>query len=94
MTVPMQTLHRAGAQARHRVRIRQSFVARTLPFWLLLPTLLVVLTVQFYPAFYTFFLSTQDFHAGRRGNPEPGGLWARRGHRGNGERLSRVKQFH
>ncbi len=62
----MQTLHRAGVQARHRVRIRQSFVARTLPFWLLLPTLLVVLTVQFYPAFYTFFLSTQDFQAGKQ----------------------------
>lgn len=66
MAVPMQTLHRAGVQARHRVRIRQSFVARTLPFWLLLPTLLVVLTVQFYPAFYTFFLSTQDFQAGKQ----------------------------
>jgi multiple sugar transport system permease protein len=47
-----------------RTRIRQSFFSRTLPFWLLLPTLLILAVVQFYPAFYSLFLSTQEFQAG------------------------------
>ena len=45
-------------------RIRQSFFSRTLPFWLLLPSLLVLAVVQFYPGFYSIFLSTQDFQGG------------------------------
>ena len=32
-----------------------------LPFWLLLPTIIILLIVQFYPAFYTAWLSFQDF---------------------------------
>ena len=46
------------------MRIRQGFFSRTLPFWLLLPTLIVLAAVQFYPAFYSIFLSTQEFQAG------------------------------
>ena len=48
----------------HSRRIRQTFLSRTLPFWLLLPSLLVLAVVQFYPGFYSIFLSTQDFQAG------------------------------
>lgn len=33
---------------------------KSLPFWLLLPTIIVLLIVQFYPAFYTGWLSFQD----------------------------------
>jgi ABC-type sugar transport system permease subunit len=32
----------------------------SLPFWLILPTAIVLLIVQFYPAFYTGWLSLQD----------------------------------
>jgi ABC-type sugar transport system permease subunit len=32
----------------------------SLPFWLILPTVIVLLIVQFYPAFYTGWLSLQD----------------------------------
>jgi ABC-type sugar transport system permease subunit len=39
-------------------------MSRTLPFWLLLPSLLVLAVIQFYPGFYSVFLSTQDFQAG------------------------------
>ncbi len=38
-----------------RARLRQS-----LPFWLILPTLLVLLAIQVYPAFYTLWLSLHD----------------------------------
>ena len=48
----------------HSRRIRQSFLSRTLPFWLLLPSLLVLAVIQFYPGLYSIFLSTQDFQAG------------------------------
>jgi ABC-type sugar transport system permease subunit len=47
-----------------RRRIRQGIFARYLPFWLLLPSLVVLAAVQFYPAVYSFFLSTQEFQAG------------------------------
>ncbi|HEY3342885.1 MAG TPA: sugar ABC transporter permease [Anaerolineae bacterium] len=47
-------------------RIRQSFISRTLPFWLLLPTLIVLGATQFYPALYSLFLSTQEFQAGKQ----------------------------
>jgi multiple sugar transport system permease protein len=50
----------------HKRRIRQSFFSRTLPFWLLLPSLLVLAAIQFYPAVYSFFLSTQDYVAGKQ----------------------------
>lgn len=55
------TKSQRGGHGRH---IRQSFLSRTLPFWLLLPSLLVLAVVQFYPGFYSIFLSTQDFQAG------------------------------
>ena len=65
MAAPAQVASRSKPAA-HPVRIRQSFIARTLPFWLLLPTLLILAAVQFYPAVYSFYLSTQDFQAGKQ----------------------------
>jgi ABC-type sugar transport system permease subunit len=65
MAAPIPITRRA-TQTSHRTRIRQSFISRTLPFWLLLPTLLVVLAIQFYPGIYSFYLSTQDFQAGKQ----------------------------
>lgn len=42
-------------------RIRQgSFFNQTLPFWLLLPTLLILAAIQFYPGFYSIWLSFQE----------------------------------
>jgi len=42
-------------------RIRQGgFFSQTLPFWLLLPMLLVIAAIQFYPAFYSIWLSFQE----------------------------------
>ena len=46
------------------VRIRQNFFSRTLPFWLLLPTILILAVVQVYPALYSLFISTQEYQAG------------------------------
>ena len=65
MTAPVEVAH-VTKPATHKKRIRQSFISRTLPFWLLLPTLVVLAAVQFYPALYSFFLSTQDFQAGNQ----------------------------
>jgi ABC-type sugar transport system permease subunit len=46
-------------------RIRQGgFFADTLPFWLLLPTMLVLLAIQFWPGIYSILLSFQDREAG------------------------------
>ncbi len=42
------------------------FLARTLPFWLLLPALLFIGFVQVYPGLYTFYLSVNDVEAGKR----------------------------
>ncbi len=42
---------------------RVSF-ARTLPFWLLLPGLIVIAAVQLYPALYTFYLGFQRIEPG------------------------------
>lgn len=54
-----QAIGRTGA------RIRQGgFFSQTLPFWLLLPTLLVILVIQFYPGFYSIVLSLQDREGG------------------------------
>lgn len=42
-------------------RIRQGgFFNQTLPFWLLLPTLLILAAIQFYPGFYSIWLSFQE----------------------------------
>jgi ABC-type sugar transport system permease subunit len=38
----------------------QLWFRNSLPFWLILPTAIVLLIVQFYPAFYTTWLSFQD----------------------------------
>ena len=38
----------------HRPKYR---LRKSLPFWLILPTAIVLLIVQFYPAFYTGWLS-------------------------------------
>ncbi|MBC8508341.1 MAG: sugar ABC transporter permease [Chloroflexi bacterium] len=40
---------------------------KSLPFWLILPTLIVLIIVQFYPAFYTTWLSFHD--------RTPAGVW-------------------
>lgn len=42
------------------------FFARTLPFWLLLPSLLLIIFVQLYPGLYTFGLSLNNVEAGVR----------------------------
>jgi multiple sugar transport system permease protein len=63
MAATAQVVTRPQPGRRNR-RIRQSFLSRTLPLWLLLPSLLVLAVIQFYPAFYSIFLSTQNFDAG------------------------------
>jgi ABC-type sugar transport system permease subunit len=35
-------------------------IRKSLPFWLILPTIIVILIVQVYPAFYTMWLSLQE----------------------------------
>ena len=35
-------------------------IRKSLPFWLILPTIIVILVVQVYPAFYTIWLSLQE----------------------------------
>ncbi len=35
-------------------------IRKSLPFWLILPTLIVILIIQVYPAFYTMWLSLQQ----------------------------------
>ncbi len=39
-------------------------LARTLPFWLLLPGLLVIAAIQIYPSLYTFYLGFQRIEPG------------------------------
>ena len=41
-------------------RAKRSWFQRSLPFWLILPTLLVLLVVQVYPALYTLWLSLHE----------------------------------
>jgi ABC-type sugar transport system permease subunit len=61
-------------------------LSRTLPFWLLLPGLLVIAAIQLYPSLYTFYLGFQRI--------EPGtGLYTFRGLE-NFERLLTARQFH
>lgn len=46
-------------------KIKQGgFFSQTLPFWLLLPTLLILGFIQFYPGFYSIALGFQDKEAG------------------------------
>ena len=50
---------------RARARIQQGgFFSQTLPFWLLLPSLLVIGLIQFYPGIYSVILSLQDRRGG------------------------------
>lgn len=49
-----------------RSHIQQGFFSRTLPFWLLLPTLLVLLAIQVGPGLFSIFLSTQTFERGEQ----------------------------
>jgi ABC-type sugar transport system permease subunit len=44
--------------------IRQGFFSQTLPFWLLLPTLLIIAVFQFYPGIYSIILSFQERQGG------------------------------
>lgn len=56
-TSPSQTSHR---------RIKEGFFSRTLPFWLLLPSILVLIVIQVIPGLFSFFLSTQTFERGEQ----------------------------
>ncbi|NJM41704.1 MAG: sugar ABC transporter permease [Anaerolineae bacterium] len=61
-------------------------LSRTLPFWLLLPGLLIIAAIQLYPSLYTFYLGFQRI--------EPGtGQYVFRGLE-NFERLLTARQFH
>ncbi|MEZ4683932.1 MAG: sugar ABC transporter permease [Caldilineaceae bacterium] len=46
------------------IRRRNSWLRHSLPFWLILPTILVLLVTQVYPAFYTIWLSFQEREPG------------------------------
>jgi ABC-type sugar transport system permease subunit len=46
-------------QKSFNIRLKTRF-RKSLPFWLILPTAIVLLIVQFYPAFYTGWLSLQE----------------------------------
>ncbi len=60
-------------------------LSRTLPFWLLLPGLLIIAVIQLYPSLYTFYLGFQRI--------EPGtGQYVFRGLE-NFERLLNTRQF-
>lgn len=48
-------MQKSSASFMKRFEIRKS-----LPFWLILPTIIVILIVQVYPAFYTMWLSLQE----------------------------------
>jgi ABC-type sugar transport system permease subunit len=59
----------ARVQSRGTPKIRQgNFFANTLPFWLILPTVLVLLAIQFYPGFYSIWLSFTERKAGELQN--------------------------
>lgn len=45
-------------------RRRRFTFSRTLPFWLLLPGLIVIAAIQLYPALYTFYLGFQRIEPG------------------------------
>lgn len=56
-----------ATQTRTRRTTQQgSFLARSLPFWLLLPGLIFIGFVQLYPGLYTFYLSLNNVDAGTR----------------------------
>jgi ABC-type sugar transport system permease subunit len=63
MATQVQTASESVRRASTRNRER-GFFTRTLPFWLLLPALLILAAIQFYPGFYSIILSFQDKQAG------------------------------
>lgn len=59
MATPAQTASTSTRTASKRVR-QGGFFNQTLPFWLLLPTLLILAAIQFYPGFYSIWLSFHE----------------------------------
>jgi multiple sugar transport system permease protein len=55
----------ASPMTRRKSR-KGGFFARTLPFWLLLPSLIFIIFVQLYPGIYTFYLSLNNIESGAR----------------------------
>lgn len=53
-------LNESRPVALSRRRARRRWFFQSLPFWLILPTVLVLLVVQVYPALYTVWLSLQE----------------------------------
>jgi ABC-type sugar transport system permease subunit len=47
-------------QKNHSSFMKRFEIRKSLPFWLILPTIIVILIVQVYPAFYTMWLSLQE----------------------------------
>jgi multiple sugar transport system permease protein len=45
-------------------RARRFSLSRMLPFWLMLPAMLIIAAIQLYPTLFTFVLSTQRIEAG------------------------------
>jgi len=54
----------ASATPTHTPVPKRSAFARTLPFWLLLPGLLIIAAIQLYPSLFTFYLSVQRIEPG------------------------------
>jgi len=59
MATQAQATQSAFQVTLRRIQAR-GFFSHTLPFWLLLPALLVIAAIQFYPGFYSIWLSLQE----------------------------------
>lgn len=59
MATQAQTVNPSAERTRNRIR-QGGFFNRTLPFWLLLPTLVVIAAIQFYPGLYSVWLSFHE----------------------------------
>ncbi len=59
MATQAQTADTSARSTRKRIR-QGGFFNQTLPFWLLLPTLIIIAAIQFYPGFYSIWLSFQE----------------------------------
>ncbi len=59
MATQVQAKRTAFQTTLQRIQAR-GFFSHTLPFWLLLPALLIIAAIQFYPGFYSIWLSFQD----------------------------------
>ncbi|MCS6773615.1 MAG: sugar ABC transporter permease [Anaerolineae bacterium] len=64
MATHVSSPSRALPRIQRHLRSKGPFTG-SLPFWLLLPTLLVVAAIQFYPGIYSIVLSLQDRQAGQ-----------------------------